>query len=307
MIRGVCRRELASMALIATPLQYEGLMVSYAGSAEDVMLRRFFGDQASGFFVDVGAHDPVVGSVTHHFALSGWQGINIEPLPAFFQRLVEARPNDINLNVAVSQAFGTLDLIVNKTEPGLSTMTQELADGYERAGHHLERIRVPTRPLADIVREHCADRTVDFLKVDAEGHELEILRGVDLSVWRPRVVLIEAGYKPEVWAPILVNARYVLAGSDLWNRYYIRVEEEERAGLLRCPANVCDRYIAFDHARALQARAEWESLGPLVRTMARTLRRVMESSPRLKAIAKSVTRRFFPRLLRDSYGDGHSN
>jgi FkbM family methyltransferase len=281
-------------------------MVSYAGSAEDVMLRRFFGDQTTGFYVDVGAHDPVVGSVTHHFALSGWRGINIEPLPAFFKRLVEARPNDINLNVAVSESFGTLELIVDRTEPGLSTMTQELADGYERAGHHLERIRVPSRPLADIVREHCAGRTVDFLKIDAEGHELEILRGVDLGVWRPRVVLIEAGYKPEVWAPILLNAGYVLAGSDLWNHYYVRAEEEERAPLLRCPANVCDRYIAFDHARALQVQEEWESLGPLIRTIARTLRRVMEGSPRLKAIAKKVTRRFFPGLLRDSSAGGQT-
>jgi FkbM family methyltransferase len=281
-------------------------MVSYAGSAEDVMLRRFFGDQATGFYIDIGAHDPVVGSVTNHFALSGWRGINIEPLPALFQRLVEARPNDINLNIAVSEDSGTLDLIVNKTEPGLSTMTQELADGYERAGHHLERIQVRTRPLADIVREHCADRTVDFLNIDAEGHELEILRGVDLGVWQPRLILIEAGYKPETWAPILTNARYILAGSDLWNRYYVRAEEEERADILRCPANVCDRYIAFAHVRALQAQAEWDSLGPLIRSIARTLRRLMERSPRLKAFAKNVAGKLFPRLLEDSSRGGRA-
>jgi hypothetical protein len=60
------------MTSIDTPLQYDGMMVSYAGSAEDVMLRRFFGDQASGFYIDVGAHDPLIGSVTQHFFLSGW-------------------------------------------------------------------------------------------------------------------------------------------------------------------------------------------------------------------------------------------
>jgi FkbM family methyltransferase len=292
------------MTLIDTPTHYDGMMVSYAGSAEDVMLRRFFGDQESGFYVDVGAHDPVAGSVTHHFTLSGWRGINIEPLPAFFERLVEARPNDINLNVAASDSVGTLELIVNKTEPGLSTMTRELADGYERAGHHLERILVSARPLAEIVREYCPDLTVDFLKIDAEGHELEVLRGVDLGVWRPRIVLIEAGYKPEVWAPILTSAGYVLSGSDLWNRYYVRSEEGERAGILRCPANVCDHFIAFDHTRALQARAEWESLGPLIRTTARSLRRMMDSNPRLKTMAKELVRRFFPRLLRDSAPGG---
>ncbi len=286
------------MASIDTPLQYNGMMVSYAGSAEDVMLRRFFGDQASGFYIDIGAHDPRIGSVTQHFFLSGWRGINIEPLPAFFQRLVAARPNDINLNVAVSEKSGTLDLIVDHTEPGLSTMTQELADEYAHAGHHLERIQVPTRPLAGIVGEYCADRTVDFLKIDAEGHELEILRGIDLSLWRPRVILIEAGYKPEVWAPIIVNAGYVLAGSDLWNRYYVRTEDAARADLLRCPANVCDRYIAFDHVRALQAQAEWDSFGPLTRRIARRLHRLLNANPRFKALAKKAARGIG--LLRDS-------
>jgi FkbM family methyltransferase len=286
------------MTSIGTPLQYNGMMVSYAGSAEDVMLRRFFGDQPSGFYIDIGAHDPLIGSVTQHFFLSGWRGINIEPLPAFFQRLVAARPNDINLNVAISETAGTLELIVDHTEPGLSTMTQELADDYARAGHRLERIQVPTRPLTDIVREYCADRTVDFLKIDAEGHELEILRGIDLTVWRPRVILIEAGYKPEAWAPIIVSAGYVLAGTDLWNRYYVRREEAERAYLLRCPANVTDRYIAFDHVRALQAQAEWDSFGPVTRRIARRLHRLLNANPRFKAAAKKVLRGIG--LLRDS-------
>jgi FkbM family methyltransferase len=286
------------MNVIDTPLQYNGMMVSYAGSAEDVMLRRFFGDQATGFYIDVGAHDPLTGSVTQHFFLSGWRGINIEPLPAFFKRLVAARTNDINLNVAVSENSGTLDLIVDHTEPGLSTMTQELADEYARAGHRLERIQVPTRPLADIVREHCAGRTIDFLKIDAEGHELEILRGIDLSIWRPRVILIEAGYKPEEWAPIVDNAGYILAGSDLWNRYYVRSEEAERADLLRCPANVTDRYIAFDYVRALQAQAEWDSFGPLTRRIARRLHRLLNANPGFKAFGKKAARSIG--LLRDS-------
>jgi FkbM family methyltransferase len=286
------------MTPIDTPLQYNGMMVSYAGSAEDVMLRRFFGDQATGFYIDIGAHDPIAGSVTQHFFLSGWRGINIEPLPAFFQRLDAARPGDINLNVAVSENSGTLDLIVDHTEPGLSTMTQELADEYAHAGHNLERIQVPTRPLADIVREYCADITVDFLKIDAEGHELEILRGIDVTLWRPRIILIEAGYKPEAWVPIIATAGYVLAGSDLWNRYYVRNEDASRAHLLQYPANVTDRYIPFDHVRALQAQAEWDSFGPFTRKIARRLHRLLNANPRFKAAASKVARRIG--LLRDS-------
>ncbi|MGK2857277.1 MAG: FkbM family methyltransferase [Thermoanaerobaculia bacterium] len=285
------------------PRTYDGMMVSYAGFGEDVMLRRFFGAQPNGFWIDVGAHDPVTGSITQHFALSGWRGINIEPLPAFFDRLVSLRPDDINLNVAVSKRAGKLELIVDHSDPGLSTATEELAEIYARAGHRLERIQVPTRTLGDIVREHCPDRIVDFLKIDVEGHELEILRGADVSAWRPRVILIEAGYKPERWEAILSDAGYILAGSDPCNRYYVRPEDAARAELLRLPANVGDRYVLYRHAHAMHFEAEWNDLGPVIRNLARFLRRVKDSNPRLKALLKRLAHPFAPRLLSEKPAD----
>ena len=281
-----------------TPLLHDGRIVSYAGMGEDVVLRRFFGDQPTGFYVDVGAHDPLVGSVTLHFALSGWRGINIEPLLQFFSRLVELRPEDINLNLAVSDSPGTLELYVNRSEPGLTTATAELAEEYGRKGHRLERIVVPARPLAAVLAEHCSGKTIDFLKIDAEGHELQILRGMDLQASRPRVLLIEAGYRPEEWEPMVTGAGYLLAGSDPWNRYYVRSEESERASHFRCPANVSDDYITIQHVRALQEAEEWRSYGPLVRRIARLLNQAINLSPRAKVFFKKVVAKVWPRLLR---------
>lgn len=162
-------------------MSFEGAMVSYAGCGEDVVLRRYLRDQPVGFYTDVGAHDPVLGSVTHHFSRGGWTGINIEPLPTLFDRLVLLRPDDLNLNIAAPVKPRTLDLVWNRTEPGLSTFTEELAERYGRAGHALERISVRTERLADIVRSHCADRTVDLLESDVEGHELAVLEGAEFT------------------------------------------------------------------------------------------------------------------------------
>ena len=103
--------------MVDTPLHYDGLMVSYAQFGEDVMLRRFFGDQPTGFFIDVGASDPVIDSVTLHFSLSCWTGINIEPLPDAYLQLLRGRPKDINLNVALSSEPATLELVVNHSAP----------------------------------------------------------------------------------------------------------------------------------------------------------------------------------------------
>src|ERR1041384_3211716 len=72
------------------------LLVSYAQNFEDVLLHRIFGNLARGFYVDIGASDPMIGSVTKIFYDRGWSGINIEP-SSTFPRLAAARPRDVNL------------------------------------------------------------------------------------------------------------------------------------------------------------------------------------------------------------------
>jgi len=91
-------------------IHYRGKMVSFAQFGEDVMLRRFFGAQPTGFFIDVGAYDPIVDSVTQHFSLCGWSGINIEPLPELHRKFVSARPHPGRLNRQPYKTCHTRDL-----------------------------------------------------------------------------------------------------------------------------------------------------------------------------------------------------
>ena len=76
-------------------------MISFAQNLEDVVLARVFASQKDGIYVDIGAWDPDLDSVTKHFYLRGWTGINVEPSATAFARLSAARPRDVNLNVAV--------------------------------------------------------------------------------------------------------------------------------------------------------------------------------------------------------------
>lgn len=75
-------------------------MISYSQNFEDVILNRFFKNTNIGFYVDVGAHDPIIDSVTKHFYDKGWSGINIEPVNLAFKKLQAERKRDINLLIS---------------------------------------------------------------------------------------------------------------------------------------------------------------------------------------------------------------
>ena len=84
--------------------------ISYAQNNEDVLLWRALGHVRDGFYIDVGANDPVEHSVTKAFYDAGWRGINIEPLPAHIAAFDAQRPGDVNLAVAAGSEAGTLTL-----------------------------------------------------------------------------------------------------------------------------------------------------------------------------------------------------
>lgn len=239
-------------------------MISYAQNREDVLLDRVFARGVEGFYIDVGANLPVEGSVTKHFYDLGWSGINIEP-SSTYEQLAAARDRDVNLNVGVSDRAGTLPFF--EFAPPLSTastFSAATAAMHRDAGLSCVERPVPVRTLADICEEH-VERTIDFLSVDVEGHELEVLRGADWSRWRPRVVLVEAtrprtttdssGTTPpthELWEPVLLEAGYIFATFDGLNRYYVRSEDERLVPGLRVPVNVTDDYVPHELAAQIE-------------------------------------------------------
>jgi FkbM family methyltransferase len=232
--------------------------VSYAQNHEDVVLARALRPDAScGFWIDVGAGDPVVDSVTAAFAERGWRGINIEPLWAEYERLCEARPRDTNLNVAVGAKPGNGTLFTGPPENrGSSTLVAELAERYEAGGQTFEPVDIEITTLADIVAEH-APESVDFLKIDVEGSELAVLEGADWSSFRPRIVVIEAT-EPNTtrsthreWESILLDNSYRIALFDGLNRFYARAEEPDLLDALAVPAHVLDNFAPYLWAHQL--------------------------------------------------------
>jgi len=236
-------------------------MVSYAQNHEDVLLDRVFPRGAHGFYIDVGANDPVNDSVTKHFYDLGWCGINVEPSTEPFGRLQEQRERDINLNVGLGDAAGELTFYEFPHEvSGLSTFSAEQADWHREAGWACSERAVKVTTLAEICATYVGDRTVDLLSIDVEGHERHVLEGGDWARWRPRVIVVEA-VKPhtripthEDWEGVLLGHGYLAAAFDGLNRYYVRPEDEALAGPLAVPVNVTDAYLPYKFLMEVQAQ-----------------------------------------------------
>ncbi len=166
----------------------------YSQCGEDLALRWLFGNVPHGFYVDVGAYHPKKFSNTYYFYKRGWLGINVDPTPGVVELFRRARPRDINLPYAVANGARDLKLYINQDERGVNTLSPEFATRQqERWGRRYSSATVVrTRTLAEILDSHMPDdRPIQFLSVDVEGMDLEVLQSNNWDKYIPNVILCE--------------------------------------------------------------------------------------------------------------------
>jgi len=232
-------------------------MISYAQNFEDVMLYRVFRDQPAGFYIDVGAADPVQNSVTKWFYDLGWSGINIEPHPAFFKALQHDRPRDTNLNCGAGAMSGEAMFVELPTREWSSFDDVARTDAVARGEVIVER---PTSILTlnEIIERHGGGRTIDFLKIDVEGWERQVLQGLDLTRHRPAVMVVEATHQGTAeqtsasWEDIRIKANYCPVYFDGLNKFYVVRENMELARHFVVPPNVFDEFTLQENEARLQ-------------------------------------------------------
>ena len=154
---------------------------------EQALVREFFGAMHPGYFVEVGANRPRQESQTWHLEQLGWTGVLIEPQPRLAEDLRRVRTAQV-FAVACSSPQNAGKRLRLHVAGALSSLDRErMAPGAEP-----ERvIEVPARTLDEVLTDAGAPHGFDFLSVDVEGHELEVLGGFDFARWRPRLILLE--------------------------------------------------------------------------------------------------------------------
>ncbi len=166
---------------------------SYSQEGEDIVLKRFFDKQESGFYVDVGAHHPIRFSNTYLFYKKGWHGINIDAMPGSMRAFKRWRKRDINLETPVALTNGELTCY-SFNEPALNTFSKELAGQMESLPdyHLIKTEKLVTMPLSTILDTHLpSGQNIDFMSIDVEGLDLDVLKSNNWNKYRPRFLLVE--------------------------------------------------------------------------------------------------------------------
>lgn len=226
-------------------------IVSHAQNFEDVALWRALGQVERGFYVDIGAYDPIDTSVSLAFYEQGWRGLHVEPLPEYADRLRRERPDETVIEAAVGDHDGEITLWEATDRAGCSTCDPKHAEQLQSQGHSCR-----TRTVRCLTMDHLlapyAERPIHWLKIDVEGAESAVIRGWSARAVRPWVLVIEATApnRPELthqaWEPDLLAKRYRFAYFDGLNRFYVAEEHQALASRLNLPPNWFDGFTLGD-------------------------------------------------------------
>lgn len=163
---------------------------------------QIFRNKIGGIFVDIGAHDGITLSNTYFFEkYLNWTGICFEPLPAPFQRLKVSR-KALCINAAVAAVDGFADFVKAQ---GYTEMLSGLVSTYApqhllrlknniaKYGGSYEIVKIPTVRLNDVLKQYNIN-SIDYLSLDTEGSELEILQSIDYQLVTINVMSVENNY-----------------------------------------------------------------------------------------------------------------
>ena len=221
--------------------------LSYTQNMEDTHLWLAFAGRHSGTYIDIGAGHPIADNVSFFFYERGWQGIVVEPQQNLAGLYARLRPRDKTVSALVGTRSGPADFHVFDTFHGLSTTSAAHADAAKALGAPYRTIKVPTITLAELCRAHNL-AAIDFLKIDVEGAEADVLKSGDWKRFRPKAVVVEAiapgSNEPswQEWEPFLLAQGYSFMLFDTLNRFYVAEEAKDIA------------------ARFPRERAPWDSV-----------------------------------------------
>lgn len=164
--------------------------ISFSQEGEDMLLSKLFELNEKGFFVDIGAHHPIRFSNTYKLYLKGWRGINIDAMPNSMDLFKKYRSEDINLEIPIAKVSKTMPFY-SFNEPALNTFSEELA---KERGEVKKIYNLESNPLSVVLDKHMPKdiKKIDFMSIDVEGLDLEVLESNDWEKYKPTVILIES-------------------------------------------------------------------------------------------------------------------
>lgn len=166
---------------------------SYSQEGEDMILRRIFERQSIGFYVDVGAHHPKRFSNTYFFYKKGWIGMNVDAMPGSMIPFESMRSRDINIEKPISSKKQVLTYYAFN-EPALNGFSKEISEARDGLNNYkIEFTKdIETSTLEEVLDENLpSNQVIDFLSIDVEGLDFDVIKSMNIKKYRPRVILVE--------------------------------------------------------------------------------------------------------------------
>lgn len=183
--------EYVFMELLERPIR-SMFFKTYSQKGEDIFIDKYLSYKKDGFYVDVGANDPDRFSNTKRFYNKKWNGINIEPDVDNYNKFFKKRMRDINLNIGIGQKISEAIFYKFETDT-LSTFSKNEAEKYKKQGYKLkEEVYMKIDRLENIFSQYLNGRNVDFLSIDTEGFDVDVLKSNDWNKFKPKLICIES-------------------------------------------------------------------------------------------------------------------
>ena len=161
---------------------------SFSQGSMDLILLQIFKDKKNGNYVDVGCQHPIRNNNTYLLFKRGWRGINIDLDKINIELFNYNRPNDYNINSAVSDKIEEVDLFYYHQKSPINTLSKDVSNKHNAKIEKV--IKIKTNTLTKII-ENTQIKEIDILSIDVEGFELKVLNGLDFTKYKPKVIIIE--------------------------------------------------------------------------------------------------------------------
>ena len=179
---------------------------------EDLFIQNYFKNKPKGFYVDVGCYHPLQGNNTHLLYKNGWSGINFDINHYSIKLFDFLRKRDLNIHSGISRKKSKLTMYYRKEINMLNTLDEKIAKIHFRNGYKRKNIQVNTLNFF-ISKKFKKLNKIDFINIDVEGYELDALKSLNFSTYKPQLICIEIHNIKKMYD---TNYKY-LKSNDVYN------------------------------------------------------------------------------------------
>ena len=205
--------------------------VIFSQTGEEIVIQWILKDIKNGFYLDVGCHHPYKISNTFQLYLKGWHGIAIDANPALIAKWKRKRKNDIPIMAAISDEEKEVTFYEFK-ESEANTMDEGMMQEWKQKFNYRSERKLTTQTLTSVLDTHLPKgQKIDLMTVDVEGNDFNVIKSIDLKVYRPKLIVVEihgtdlSNIQENEIYKYLADKSYSLVSFATMNGYFIDVRQ----------------------------------------------------------------------------------